>query len=179
MKTFFLSPTQANILPSPCMDHSVSNSAMSIAIQSIQIAFEELGCTVDVILCTQLGDAARLNKQKCLCLLFLGNIHKVCIWFLSFFYNHLYVFICQHLPSLSAVNSQIITTSIQQMILALDNTMVTSSDPPDSAPIPFSTCIFLGEPGCPSIDITSKDLARLTTGRTTHQEIAQIYACST
>jgi hypothetical protein len=56
---------------------------MSIAIQNIQIAFEELGRTVDVVLRTQLGDAARLNEQKCLCLLFLGNISEVRFQFLS------------------------------------------------------------------------------------------------
>jgi hypothetical protein len=64
------------------------------------------------------------------------------------------------------------------MIQALDNAMVTSSDPPDSEPVSFSTRISSGEPGRPSVDITPDDLARLATGRTTHEQIAQIYQCS-
>jgi hypothetical protein len=65
---------------------------MSIVIQNIQIAFEELGHTVDVVLRTQLGDAARLNEQKRLCLLFLGNISEVRFQFLSSSYNQLYIY---------------------------------------------------------------------------------------
>ena len=64
------------------------------------------------------------------------------------------------------------------MILALENAMVTSSDPPDGEPLSFSTRISSGEPGRPSVDITPEDLARLATGRTTHEQIAQIYMCS-
>jgi hypothetical protein len=65
---------------------------MSIAIQNIQIAFEELGRTVNVVLRTQLGDAARLNEQKRLCLLFLGNISEVCFQRLPCFYLWLYIY---------------------------------------------------------------------------------------
>jgi hypothetical protein len=56
------------------------------------------------------------------------------------------------------------------MILALDNTMVTSSDPPDSEPVSFGTHISSGQPGHPSIDISPKHLTRLATGRTTHKQ---------
>jgi hypothetical protein len=43
---------------------------MSIAFQNISIAFQELGCNVDIALWMQLGNAAWLNEQKRLCLLF-------------------------------------------------------------------------------------------------------------
>ena len=92
----------------PCMDHNASNSAMSITIQNIQIAFEELGYIVDIVLCMQLGDAVRLNEQKWLCLLFLGNIREVCFQFFSSFYIHLYVYASiSHLyPQSTAKSSQ-------------------------------------------------------------------------
>jgi hypothetical protein len=51
---------------------------MSIAIQNLNIAYQELGRNVDVALRTQLGDAARLNEQKRLCLQFLNDIRVVC-----------------------------------------------------------------------------------------------------
>jgi hypothetical protein len=71
-----------------------SKSPMSITIQNIQIAFEELGRTVDIVLHTQLGDAARLNEQKHLCLLFLGNISQVCFQFLTLPPALIHIFLC-------------------------------------------------------------------------------------
>ena len=46
-------------------------------LQNIHTAFRELGTQVTRALRTQLGDAARLNEQKRICLQFLTHIQQV------------------------------------------------------------------------------------------------------
>ncbi|KAG6875746.1 hypothetical protein C0992_002551, partial [Termitomyces sp. T32_za158] len=53
-----------------------------------------------------------------------------------------------------------------------------SSDYPDLPPFEFGGLIHDGNPGPPRIDIRPEHLASLSTGRTTHEQIATIYGCS-
>lgn len=64
------------------------------------------------------------------------------------------------------------------MISALDEATMSSSDHPDTSPIELGGSLHDGKPGHPRIDIAPEDLELLSTGRTTHQQIADIYGCS-
>ncbi len=64
------------------------------------------------------------------------------------------------------------------MITALDNAVTSSQDIPDAPPISLDGNTHSGTPGRPPIDIRPEHLSLLSTGRTTHQEIADLYQCS-
>jgi len=51
---------------------------VALPLQNIRLAFLRLGDAVRNSLRTQLGDVARLNEQKRICLQFMSNLHPVC-----------------------------------------------------------------------------------------------------
>ncbi|KAG5349600.1 hypothetical protein C0989_002863 [Termitomyces sp. Mn162] len=133
---------------------------MAIPSDNLRIAYEELGCNVEVALRTQLGDAACLGEQKQLCLQFYRDLH-------------------QHAHLLQPEDYQIVQQSLDRMIASLDDATLLSADYPDApAPLLGTSTVSNGQPGCPRIDIQPDDLARLTSGRATHKQIAALYGCS-
>jgi hypothetical protein len=150
---------------------------MSLAVHNVNVAFQDLGRNVDIALHTQIGDAARLNEHKRLCFQFLTDIHMVRISF--HLLVNIYYRVTQHMSVMNAGDVQIITSSVERMIQALDEAMATSSDFPDAPPLIFGERVASGEPGRPAINIRPEDLAQLTTGRITHEQVALIYNCST
>ncbi|KAG6894990.1 hypothetical protein C0992_003632, partial [Termitomyces sp. T32_za158] len=133
---------------------------MAIPSDNIQIAFEELGRAVDVALRTQLGDGARLGEQKRLCLQFFEEVHR-------------------HSCLLTPQDYQSVQQSLDRMIAALDEAASLSTDYPDAPPPSLSRgTVKNGQPGCPRLDIRPDDLARFTSGRATHEQIAALYGCS-
>jgi len=65
------------------------------------------------------------------------------------------------------------------MVDALDAAITSSRDIPDAPPISFNGgTVHSGRPGRPPIDIRPDHLELLSAGRTTHQEIADLYQCS-
>ncbi|KAG6914616.1 hypothetical protein DXG01_016286 [Tephrocybe rancida] len=132
---------------------------MAIPLSNLSIAFQELGRDVDVALRTQIGDAARLGEQKRLCLQFYGDLH-------------------QHSHLLSPEDYQSVQQSLNNMLSPLEQATTSSIDSPDAPPPLLGGTIADGHPGCPRIDIKPEDLASLTSGRVTHQQIADLYGCS-
>jgi hypothetical protein len=65
------------------------------------------------------------------------------------------------------------------MVDALDNASTISSDLPDAPAVVFGERIHDGGPGRPSVNINPSDLAVLSSGRTTLQQVATVYDCST
>ena len=59
------------------MDSNSSNPPVLLPLSTIHIAFEELGRSVHVALCTQMGDAAHLGVQKTDCLQLLALTDQV------------------------------------------------------------------------------------------------------
>jgi hypothetical protein len=74
---------------------------------------------------------------------------------------------------------QVIATSVAQMVEALDNSSTVSSDVPDTPAAIFGERISDGVAGRPSVNIDPSELAVLSSGRTTLQQVATIYNCST
>ncbi|KAG6912821.1 hypothetical protein DXG01_011761 [Tephrocybe rancida] len=132
---------------------------MAIPLSNLSIAFQELGRDVDVALRTQIGDAARLGEQKRLCLQFYGDLH-------------------QHSHLLGPEDYQSVQQSLDNMLTALEQATTSSIDSPDAPPPLLGGTIADGRPGCPRIGIKPEDLVSLTSGRVTHQQIADLYGCS-
>ncbi|KAG6904783.1 hypothetical protein DXG01_007231 [Tephrocybe rancida] len=132
---------------------------MALLLDNLSIAFQELGRAVDTSLRTQLGDAARLGEQKRLCLQFYSDLQ-------------------QHSHLLTPEDFQSVQESLDQMISALEDATTLSSDSADAPPPLLGGTSSNGQPGCPRIDIRQEDLASLTSGHVTHQQIADLYGCS-
>lgn len=64
------------------------------------------------------------------------------------------------------------------MIDALETAVTVSADVPDMPPVQFGGTLPSETTGRPKIDIRPEHLAMLSTGRTTHQAIADLYQCS-
>ncbi|KAF8804313.1 hypothetical protein BYT27DRAFT_7259298 [Phlegmacium glaucopus] len=131
---------------------------MALVQQNILTAFQELGINVSMVLQAHQCNTARINEQKRSCLQFLANIQ-------------------QHLPNMSPVNAHTITTSIDNMISALESGIPTTCYPPDASPIVLGNTIHSGQRGRPPVDIKCEDLALLASGRTTMKDIADLYQC--
>lgn len=61
------------------------------------------------------------------------------------------------------------------MVDALETAVTVSADRPDVPPVQFGGTLSSGPTGRPKFDIQPEHLAMLSTGRTTHQEIADLY----
>ena len=68
--------------------------------------------------------------------------------------------------------------SVESMIDALETAVTVSADIPDMPPVQFGGTLPSETTGRPKIDIRPEHLALLSTGRTTHQAIADLYQCS-
>ncbi|KDR82504.1 hypothetical protein GALMADRAFT_47570, partial [Galerina marginata CBS 339.88] len=70
-----------------------------------------------------------------------------------------------------------ITTSVENMIDALESSVATSHYPPDAPPIALGGTVQSGQRGRLPVNINPEDLALLASGRTTMPEIAALYQC--
>jgi hypothetical protein len=64
------------------------------------------------------------------------------------------------------------------MVDALETAVTVSADRPDVPPVQFGGILSSEPTGRPKFDIRPEHLAMLSTGRTTHQAIADLYQCS-
>ena len=64
------------------------------------------------------------------------------------------------------------------MVHSLEAGVSASLDQPDAPPIQLGGTIATSTAGQPPIDIRPEHLALFAAGRTTHQEIADIYQCN-
>ena len=78
---------------------------------------------------------------------------------------------------MSPGDARTITTSVEDMIKALECSITTTRYPPDAPPIVLGDTIQSGQRGRPRVDIKPEDLASLANGRTTMNEIAALYQC--
>jgi len=84
----------------------------------------------------------------------------------------------KRLHNFSINDAGVIRTSIQSMMDALETAVTVSTDTPDVPPVQFGGTLSSETTGRPKIDIRPEHLAMLSTGRTTHQVIADLYQCS-
>ena len=78
---------------------------------------------------------------------------------------------------MSPADTHTITTSIDDMISALESSITTTRYPPDAPPIVLGNTIHSGQRGRPPVDIKPEDLALLASGRTTMKDIGNLYQC--
>lgn len=147
---------------------------MALVHHHIVVAFQELGASVSTVLCTQLGNSERVDEQKRACLQFLANIQQVCI---EFFLSNWLTFEAQHIPHMNSADAHTVTTSVEEMINALESSVATSRYPVDAPPIMLGGTVHSGQQGRPPVNIRPEDLALLASGRTTMQDIAALYQC--
>lgn len=79
---------------------------------------------------------------------------------------------------MSAADVQIITTSIDAMVEALESGVSATQYPPDAPPIILGDTIHSGQQGRPPVNIKPEDLVLLASGRTTMEQIGALYQCS-
>jgi|ERR1700722_1699943 len=150
-----------------------------IPLHNIYVAFQVLGQCVGHSLHSQLGDASCLNEERHLCLQFLGIVNFVCTSQVLFHLIYLLKSLCdQHAATIPRAEHQTLTSSVQRMIEALDTASMASLDLPDGPAPVLGECVSTSHPGRPFIDIDPYELAILSTGHTTHQQIADLYGCS-
>lgn len=70
-----------------------------------------------------------------------------------------------------------ITTSVHEMIEALESGVATSRYPVDAPPIALGGTVHSSQQGRPPVNIRPGDLALLASGQTTLQDIAALYQC--
>ena len=78
---------------------------------------------------------------------------------------------------MSPADTHTTTTSIDDMISALESSITTTRYPPDAPPIVLGNTIHSGQRGRPPVDIKPEDLTLLASGRTTMKDIADLYQC--
>jgi hypothetical protein len=78
---------------------------------------------------------------------------------------------------MNPVDARTITTSIDDMISALESTLNTARYPPDAPPIMLGNTVHSGKRGRPPVDIKPEDLTLLANGRTTMKDILDLYQC--
>lgn len=78
---------------------------------------------------------------------------------------------------MSPVDAHTITSSVNDMISALESSINTTRYPPDAPPIVLGNTVHSGKRGRPLVDIKLEDLTLLASGRTTMKDIADLYQC--
>ena len=78
---------------------------------------------------------------------------------------------------MSPVDAHTITTSVDDMISALESSINTTRYPPDAPPIMLGDTVHSGKQGWPPVNIKPEDLTLLASGRTTMKNIADLYQC--
>ena len=78
---------------------------------------------------------------------------------------------------MSPVDAHTITTSVDDMISALESSINTTRYPPDALPIMLGETVHSGKRGRPPVNIKPEDLTLLARGRTTMKDIADLYQC--
>jgi len=78
---------------------------------------------------------------------------------------------------MNPADADTITTSIEEMIDALESSVTASCYPVDAPPIVLGGTVHSGQRGRPPVNIRLEDLALLASGWTTMQEIANLYQC--
>ena len=84
----------------------------------------------------------------------------------------------QHAQIVPAHNLGILRSNLDSMSSALLAATSRSLDTPDAPPPILGDRLSTGHPGRPAVNILPEDLAALNIGRTTRQDIADMYQCS-
>ena len=78
---------------------------------------------------------------------------------------------------MNPVDAHTITTSVDDMISALESSINCTRYPPDASPIMLGNTVHSGKRGRPPVDIKPEDLTLLANGRTTMKDISELYQC--
>ncbi|PPQ99689.1 hypothetical protein CVT26_009115 [Gymnopilus dilepis] len=127
-----------------------------IPLDTIRLAFKELGRRVTTDLHIQVGDAARLDERKRECL----NL------------QHL------HTHNIPAEELSTIVDSIDRMVTALEQARDQSNDVPDAPPIITSGLSYTGRRGRPRIEINPDLLATAIDLRGGPTSLATVFGCA-
>ncbi|KAI0308685.1 hypothetical protein OF83DRAFT_1073141, partial [Amylostereum chailletii] len=133
--------------------------SVTIPFQHILEAYNALGYRVTRALHTQLGDGHRLRLQRNECTALLSDLQL-------------------HHDNTPPEEYLVISSSIGNMIEALNAAATSSSDLPDAPPPVLGQCVSTHARGHPRVNIDPQQFAVLSAGRARNTEIALAYACS-